>query len=59
MYVENRQFLYRIRLVVKNNSGKIDSVNYILSLENLLKESFKDYNSEKFIINIFTPRMNY
>ena len=53
MYVENRQFLYRIRLVVKNNSGKIDSVNYILSLENLLKESFKDYNSEKFINKYF------
>lgn len=53
MYVENRQFLYRISLVVKNNSGKIDSVNYILSLENLLKESFKDYNSEKFINKYF------
>ena len=47
MYVENRQFLYRIRLVAENNSGKLDLVNYILSLEKLLRESFKDYDSEK------------
>lgn len=53
MYVENRQFLYRIRLVVENNSGKLDLVNYILSLEKLLKESFKDYDSEKFVNKYF------
>ena len=53
MYVENRQFLYRIRLVVENNSGKLDLVNYILSLEKLLRESFKDYDSEKFVNKYF------
>lgn len=53
MYVENRQFLYRIRLVVEQRCGKVSLDHYILSLENLLKESFKDYDSKKFVNKYF------
>ncbi|MDO5411660.1 MAG: helix-turn-helix transcriptional regulator [Lachnospiraceae bacterium] len=53
MYVENRQFLYRIRLVAEQRCGKLSLDHYILSLEKLLKESFKDYDSQKFVNKYF------
>lgn len=54
-YAENKQYIERIELMLDYEIGKITDIEYIKSLETILKLTFKDYDEKYFPIHrVFT-----
>lgn len=53
--VENQQYIKRLELILEDQAGKLTNIEYIKSLEEILRLTFPEYNEEHFpIYRIFT-----